>query len=208
MEPNDFTAADAMADAGSSDDRSMRARIRGFIARHIVPWEVTFAVLALIWVALDFGFENATGQTATWVFVATVALNIIFAIEFFGRLWAAIDRRRHLRNHVVDAVALVPPFRILRLLRLFRLVRVFSGVYRAGMRWGPLAEHRGFLSLVVAWVVLGVPLLGRVLRRGGWRERRASATRWMPSGGASARSPPSAATSSRSPRRVASPRCC
>jgi voltage-gated potassium channel len=35
-------------------------------------------------------------------------------------------------------------------------VRVFSGVYRAGMRWGPLAEHRGFLSLVVAWVVLGV----------------------------------------------------
>jgi len=156
MEPNDFTAADAMADAGSSDDRSMRARIRGFIARHAVPWEVTFAVLALLWVALDFGFESATGQTATWVFVATVVLNIVFAIEFFGRLWAAIDRSDHLRNHVVDAVALVPPFRILRLLRLFRLVRVFSGVYRAGMRWGPLAEHRGFLSLVVAWVVLGV----------------------------------------------------
>jgi hypothetical protein len=74
-----------------------------------VPWEVTFAVLALLWVALDFGFENATGQTATWVLVATVVLNIVFAIEFFGRLWAAIDRTEHLRNHVVDAVALVPP---------------------------------------------------------------------------------------------------
>ncbi len=155
MEPNDFTAADAMADAASPDDGSMRARIRSFIARHIVPWEVTFAVLALIWVALDFGFEDATGQSATLVFVAGVALNIIFAIEFFGRLWAAIDRRRHLRNHIVDAVALVPPLRILRLLRLLRLVRVFSGVYRTGMRWGPLAEHRGFLSLVFAWVVLG-----------------------------------------------------
>jgi voltage-gated potassium channel len=133
----------------------MRVRFRDFVARHILPWEVVFAVLALISVGMDFGFEGATGQTAEAVLWAQVALTTIFAMEFFGRLWAAEARRQHLRSHVIDAVSLLPPLRIFRLLRLLRIVRVFSGVYRAGMRWGPLAQHRGFISLVSAWIILG-----------------------------------------------------
>src|SRR5688572_2948044 len=135
MEPNDRSAADAMAQADDYSDTSAKARIRRFVAQHVIGWEVTFAALALISVALDFGFEGANEETARTIFGVQVGLTVIFAIEFFGRLWAAVDRRQHLREHMVDAVALVPPIRILRLLRLLRVVRVFSGVYRAGMRW-------------------------------------------------------------------------
>src|SRR5687768_8353852 len=105
MERNDFSAADGMAEADPLQGSSVRARIRHFIARHAVAWEVAFAILALISVALDFGFEGATGETADRIFWAQVGLTAVFAIEFFGRLWAAVDRRQHLREHIVDAVA-------------------------------------------------------------------------------------------------------
>jgi voltage-gated potassium channel len=152
-----MTASDTVASARRQDAASsIKANIRALVAQHALAWELAFGLIAVVSIWLEFGFETATGQTATTVFWVQVAITVIFAIEFFGRLWAATDRKTHLRHHLVDAVALLPPVRILRLLRLLRLVRVFAGFYRAGMQWERLARHRGFIALVVAWIALGV----------------------------------------------------
>src|SRR5262249_39868305 len=83
-----------------------------------------------------------------------------FAAEFIGRLWAAGSRRRYLRGHWIDLISLVPPARWLRpfrLLRLLRLVRAFAGVGRATTHVQRLANHRGLVWIIVAWV--GVMIL-------------------------------------------------
>jgi voltage-gated potassium channel len=92
----------------------------------------------------------------TVVDAAEVLLTATFLVEFFGRLWAAPNRRSHLRRHWIDAVSLLPAVRAFRLLRVLRLLRVFSSFYRAGMRFEGLIEHRAFMSVATAWLALGV----------------------------------------------------
>ncbi len=127
-----------------------------FIERHVIMWELLFGAFALLYIGLDIAFDTATGQTAETVNLLQGALTMVFALEFVGRLIAAQDRGRHLIRHAVDLLALLPPIRALRALRLIRLTRLFTGMYRAGANWEPLAHHRGFFTLVVAWLALGI----------------------------------------------------
>lgn len=86
--------------------------------------------------------------------IAEWVITGIFAVEFFTRLWAAMDRRAHLRSHAVDLISVIPPTRWLRpfrLLRLLRLVRTFAGISRAMAAAPRLANHRGLVWLVGAW---------------------------------------------------------
>ena len=132
---------------------SLRDRYNGFIERHEVAWELTFAMLALAYVATGF----VTGNPA--IEAVDLALTLIFLTEFTTRLAASRDRRTHLRSHWVDALALVPVmrgFRLLRLLRLLRLVRAFSGIYRAVNQFERVARHRGLLLLLCVWLAVVV----------------------------------------------------
>jgi len=80
----------------------------------------------------------------------------------YGRtlLAASRDRRAYLRGHWIDAVALIPTVRglrlvrLLRFLRLLRLVRVFAGVYRALSSIERLARHRSLIWLFCAWLTV------------------------------------------------------
>lgn len=154
---DDGRATKAVARAPQpSEDRSWRKRYVDFIARNDVKWEVTFGVLALLFVGLDLLLDTADPETARLIEAAEIALTAIFLTEFFTRLAAAPDRWQHLRAHFIDAVALIPPVRALRVLRLVRLVRTVSSIHRAGIRWEPIARHQGLFTLVVAWLGLGV----------------------------------------------------
>ena len=133
-----------------------RAKYAEFIETHNVAWDLTFGVLALVYVGMDIVFENATPATLQLVETVQLVITGIFAIEFFSRLWAAVDRSRHLREHLIDAVALLPPVRSLRLLRLVRLVGVVARLHRGGMSFAPLAKHKTFVTLVVAWLTVGL----------------------------------------------------
>ena len=133
---------------------SLRDRYNAFIARHEVAWELSFAMLALAFVATGFI------EGVPWLLWVDAAMTAIFVAEFTTRLAASYDRRSYLRGHWVDAFALIPAFRgfrLLRLLRLLRLVRFFAGIYRAMGQFERVARNRGLLLLVMVW--LGVVVI-------------------------------------------------
>lgn len=126
---------------------SQRAALSAFVERNEVVWELSFAALAVVFVAVGF-FDGPGVEAAEWLITA------VFTVEFTARLWASPDRRAYVRGHWIDVVALVPPARWLRpfrLLRLLRLVRAFAGVGRALGTVERLARHRGLVWLLVVW---------------------------------------------------------
>src|SRR4051794_39776307 len=112
---------------------TMRERYRGFVARHEVAWELSFAALAVVFVAMAFIPYEPGSPTEAVIFALEWAITGIFIVEFGSRLWAAASRRDYVRDHWIDLVSCIPPTRWLRafrLLRLLRLVRAFAGVGR------------------------------------------------------------------------------
>ena len=136
-----------------------RDRLNVFVERHEVAWEVTMGALALLWVALGFLIDEIGSGLRPDLELLEVGLTGVFVIEFTSRFLAAHDPGQYVRGHWIDALALAPPIRglrVLRLLRLLRLVRAFAGFYRAAMHVQGLARHRGFAWLIVAWLSIMV----------------------------------------------------
>jgi hypothetical protein len=134
--------------------RSVRDRYLEFISRHEAAWEITFAILAVVFVVVGFA------EDSTMASIVDIGLTSVFALEFTSRVAASYDRTAYLRAHWIDAIALVPTVRgvrILRLLRLLRLVRAFAGIARALTTFERMARHRGLVWLLAAW--LGVMFL-------------------------------------------------
>ena len=68
-------------------------RYRTFVARHEVAWELLFAGLAVVFVALAF-VPVVPGSTIDKVIYALEwVITAIFIAEFTSRLWAAEARR-------------------------------------------------------------------------------------------------------------------
>jgi voltage-gated potassium channel len=135
----------------------MRARYTAFVDRHEVAWELSFAALAVVFVALAFVPAAPGSPTEDALFAADWLITGIFIAEFTSRLWAASSRRAYLRGHWIDLVSCIPPARparAFRLLRLLRLVRAFAGIGRALTRVERLANHKGLVWLFVGWIAV------------------------------------------------------
>jgi len=135
----------------------LRDRYNDFIDRHEVAWELTMAAFAIAYVLV--GFVGDESQPSDAVLAVEYGLTAIFVAEFGTRFLAAYDRRRYLRRHWVDLVALIPTVRgvrLLRLLRLLRMIRVFTGLYRALSSIERLATHGRLVWLFVAWLAIAV----------------------------------------------------
>lgn len=133
----------------------MKRQITAFIERHETAWELSMAVLAILFVWIGFASDDAA--SAGQLQAAELALTGLFAVEFGVRFWAAPSRRGYLQGHWIDLVALIPvirQIRILRLLRLLRLVRAFAGVYRALMHVERLVAHREVAAVAVIWLAI------------------------------------------------------
>lgn len=146
----------------ANDGVTLRARLHRFVERHEVAWELGFAALAVVFVALGF-FEPADPRQMDTIVAVEWGITVAFAAEFSLRLWAAPHRRLHLKGHWIDLVSLIPPARFLRpfrLLRLLRLVRSFAGIARAMGHLDRLASHRGLIWLIAAWI--GVTILASI----------------------------------------------
>jgi len=136
---------------------SLRGRYNDFIARHEVAWELTMAVLAIVFVIVGFAVDSANTASRPAFEAADTALTLVFVAEFASRFLAAFDRAAYLRGHWIDLIALVPVVRgvrVLRLLRLLRLIRAFAGVYRAVLHAERMARHRGLAWLFVTWLAV------------------------------------------------------
>ena len=144
----------------------MRARLRNlgdrynaFIAHNEIAWELTMAVLAVVFVVVGFAGDDAPAETAQMLDVLDLGLTVLFALEFGTRFLAARSRRAYLRGHWIDLLALVPTARsarLLRLLRLLRLVRAFSGVFRALASIERVATQRSLILLFTSWLGVAV----------------------------------------------------
>lgn len=137
--------------------RGWRQRYNEFIRRHEIAWELTMAALAVIFVAVGFALDEATPGSETPLVLLDLGLTAVFVAEFVTRIVAAPSWRQYLRSHWIDALALIPTargVRVLRLLRLLRLVRAFAGVYRALIGLERLAAYRGLVWLFVAWLTV------------------------------------------------------
>jgi voltage-gated potassium channel len=137
----------------------MRDRYNAFIERHEVAWELAFAFLAVIYVAIGFALDDPNISIDPQFALIEPLLTVVFALEFATRIAASHDRRRYLRRHWIDLVALIPVargLRVARLLRLLRLVRAFAGLYRVVDHFERLARHRGFAAVLVAWSAVTV----------------------------------------------------
>jgi voltage-gated potassium channel len=115
--------------------------------------------LAAAFVTIGFASDSASAEMAPTLVFAELALTAIFVAEFTTRLAASHDRRRYLRGHWIDLIALWPSVRevrLLRLLRLLRLIRTFAGIYRALTRYERVARNRGLVLLFIAWLSVAV----------------------------------------------------
>lgn len=134
---------------------TVRDRYLRFIARHDIPWEVTMAVLAIVYVGVGFAADDAPPAYQPALSAVETTLTVLFAAEFVSRFLASHDRSEYLRGHWVDAVALIPVargLRVFRLIRLLRLIRAFAGLNRVMNGAERLANHKGMGTLVVALV--------------------------------------------------------
>jgi voltage-gated potassium channel len=137
----------------------LRDRYSAFVASHEVAWELVMAAVTICFVALGFVAESASPDMVGPVEATEVVLWAILAAEFASRFAAARDRRAYLTTHWIDALALVPAFRsirLLRLLRLVRLVRAFAGIYRALSSIERFAQNRQLIWLFTAWLAVAV----------------------------------------------------
>lgn len=115
------------------------------------------AALAVMFVVV--GFVDPPPGMAPAFDAADIGLTVIFFAEFTSRLAASRDRKGYLRGHWIDALALIPTaraVRLLRLVRLLRMVRVFAGVFRALSSLERFAAHRGLIALFGAWLTVAV----------------------------------------------------
>jgi voltage-gated potassium channel len=136
-----------------------RDRYNTFIERHEAAWELTFALLALFFVVIGvWPLDPATANSPALVGLEWT-ITAVFAAEFVSRLGASYDRRSYLRGHWIDAVALIPVgrgLRLFRLVRLLRLVRAFAGIARALDTVERIANHRALIWVGTAWVAVMV----------------------------------------------------
>lgn len=134
--------------------RPTTMRDRFIAITNSTSWELAVGAIAILFVWVSFQDEQGPSNTpARWL---EGPLTVFFFAEFLSRLAASRDRTEHLVEHWIDAIALLPVVRGLRVLRLLRLVRLAAGVHRASLRVKRLERIRTLVTLVIAWIVVMV----------------------------------------------------
>jgi voltage-gated potassium channel len=151
-----------------------RQAINNFVLRHELPWDLSMAGLALLYILAGLFEDHPHGVlNAENLTPVEIAITAIFLGEFSLRFYASASRAAYLRRHWIDLLALLPAIRYLRFLRLGRLIYVFQaarflrlGVFvrflaeadRVGnqVRW--IAQRNGVHVLLIA--ALGLVVVG------------------------------------------------
>ena len=148
-----------------------RKSLRSFFVRYEVPWEITMMALAVVFVALGFlpDVVHMGPQGHSLVDKIDWAITFLFALEFAVRIGIAPSRKRYLRDHWTDLVAIIPFFRIfrvarlarvVRLLRLLLLIRFFRDLDLAFLHLKGIGRQWGFFKFLIATVVIAAAAAG------------------------------------------------
>jgi hypothetical protein len=111
-----------------------RGRVASFITKHHLLWDVVMGAVGLAF----FIFGLVSGEELPVYSSLCVVVVSIFVVEFSVRLWAADDRRHHLRTNWIHAILILP---------LVSSLRVFAGL--RAIRFLNVAKQIGHVGHVV-----------------------------------------------------------
>jgi voltage-gated potassium channel len=113
-------------------------------------------ILALVFIvvlALPY-LVDVTAVQSLMLTVIDVAFWLAFAVDYFAKLYLAVDRWRYVRTHVLDlvivAIPVLRPLRALRLLRLTRIAALLGVTHRRAER----SLHVRVISYVLVTVTV------------------------------------------------------
>jgi voltage-gated potassium channel len=141
------------------EPRLNRAReaINGFVGRHELPWDLSMAALALVYILAGLFEDHPHGVLNLQTLIPIeIGITATFIAEFSLRFYAAASRPAYLRRHWIDLLALLPAIRYLRFLRLGRLIYLLQAarVVRLGVLVRFLAEADRVANRV-RWIAAG-----------------------------------------------------
>jgi voltage-gated potassium channel len=103
----------------------VRLRLRAQLERYEIALDVTMALLACAYVVIGEVNDGLFGFRATALTIGLeIAITAIFLIEYGSRLYAAEDRVRFVRTHILELLSLISTLRLLRTFQVFRLLRL------------------------------------------------------------------------------------
>jgi voltage-gated potassium channel len=110
------------------------------------------AVVFLVVLLVPYSFHLDRVE-ADAVNTANVVIWLAFAVDYFARLYLALDRKAYVRRNILDLLIVVVPFlRPIRAVRLLRLVRLF-GVAGVAQRRAASVQARTVSYVVTTAVV-------------------------------------------------------
>lgn len=92
-------------------------------------YELIFSALALI--AVTIAILDLTGrvglETNSTLHTVDMAILVVFAVDYFARLYMSTDRKRFIRSNIPDLIAIIPfsaVFKVFRVAKLLRLTKI------------------------------------------------------------------------------------
>jgi voltage-gated potassium channel len=98
--------------------------LRAVLTRHAVALDIVMAILACAYIVIGEFNDGLFGYRATPASVAIeLAITGVFVIEYASRLYAAENRPRFVRTHILELLSLISTLRLLRGLQFLRILR-------------------------------------------------------------------------------------
>ena len=110
------------------------------------------AVLAIVYVIVGFLVDVPGARSELVTIEALITVIFVAGRAGTARIAASRDRRRYLREHFIDLIALIPVARAFP--SVFDCCGSFgrsTGLHRAFLEVDRLADHHGLGTLVIAW---------------------------------------------------------
>ena len=103
----------------------MRLRLRTALERHEIALDVVMALLACAYIVIGEFNDGLFGYRESALSIGVeIAITLVFVVEYGARLYAAHDRMRFVRTHILELLSLISTLRLLRGLQFFRLFRL------------------------------------------------------------------------------------
>ncbi|HYE08543.1 MAG TPA: ion channel [Patescibacteria group bacterium] len=126
-------------------------------------YELIFAALALFAVSLAFVdiLNKIPYEYKTIYIITDRVILIIFAIDYFTRLYLAKDKKTYIKDNVFELLSIIPldsVFRGFRIFRIIRIIRILFLTKRLSGRFFLFLKTNGFiyvLIITICTVIIG-----------------------------------------------------
>jgi voltage-gated potassium channel len=102
----------------------VRLKLRAVLERYEILLDIVMALLACAYIVIGEFNDGLFGYRASALSIGVeLAITAIFVVEYASRLYAAHDRMRFVRTHILELLSLISTLRLLRGLQFLRILR-------------------------------------------------------------------------------------